>query len=220
MALIFMKNENDFFELLKDTWEGDVIKKVEACYKLIEGHQSEWYKKSGFYCPSGCGSCCQNFEPDLLECEALYMAYWLLVNQTETALKIAEGIFPFENGKACPFYNSSNDYHCSIYNGRPFICRLFGASGNYDKNRQIVWKPCKFYPQNNLESFNPLLTHRQYDLKEIKYIFNAVPPVMSDMIEQAESMTDSSETKLIRHILPETIGRLLMLKQLLSSKEK
>ena len=44
--------------------------------------------------------------------------------------------------------------------------------------------------------------------------------VAKNMIEQAESITDSSETKLIRHILPETIGRLLMLNQLLSSKEK
>lgn len=212
-----MKTDNKFYEIIKDTFEGIVINKVENCYTRIEEKQSKWYKKSGFSCPSGCGSCCHNFEPDLLECEALYMAYWLLVNQTETALKIAEGIFPFENGKTCPFYNSSNDYHCSIYNGRPFICRLFGASGNLDKNGKIVWKPCKFYPQNMLENFKPSLAHRQYSIEEIKSIFNTVPPVMSDMMEQAECITDSTETEIIRNILPETVRRLLLLQQLLSN---
>ena len=46
MALIFMKNENDFFELLKDTWEGDVIKKVEECYKKLE-KCGKLYEKDG-----------------------------------------------------------------------------------------------------------------------------------------------------------------------------
>lgn len=30
-------------------------------------------KKTGIVCSQGCGECCKNFEPDLLECEAVYM---------------------------------------------------------------------------------------------------------------------------------------------------
>ena len=86
---------------LKGTNEAEIIFQMENAYNKISNEQNKWYEKSCFTCVSGCGECCRNFEPDLLECEALYMAAWLMENQPETANKIAEEKFPFEKNKGC-----------------------------------------------------------------------------------------------------------------------
>lgn len=194
---------------LKGTQEASILLEMEAAYEKVSALQGEWYSKSKFTCPEGCGSCCHNFEPDLLDCEALYMAAWLIENQAEVATAIEEGNFPFENGKTCPFHNFENPYHCSIYNGRPSICRFFGGCGAYGKNQEVVWKPCKFYPEEMLKMHKPELSHRQYSASEVLDIFGTLPPVMSDLMEEIVSFEpDNRETKLIREILPETIKRI------------
>ena len=119
---------------------------MQNLYFRIDDAQKIWYEKSGFTCVKSCGECCRNFEPDLLECEALYMAAWLLENQKEVADDIMDGKFPFPENTGCPFWNEHNDYHCTIYGGRPFICRFFGGCGSTDKEKKTVFKPCKFYP--------------------------------------------------------------------------
>ena len=196
--------------LLYGTKEYDILVETERQYQCLKESQSEWYEKSRFFCPDGCGSCCHNFEPDLLECEALYMAAWLLENQNDNALKIADEVFPFDNGKTCPFFNADNSYHCSIYGGRPFVCRLFGASCSGGKNGERVWRPCRFYPESMLAKRNPPVEKRQYAEKEAEKLFSSLPPVMTDVMEQAVSVSpDSVETVLLRGLLPGTIRRLL-----------
>ena len=82
-----MKSEIDHvLGLLQGTREYEILTETERLYQTVKVAQSEWYEKSRFFCPDGCGSCCHNFEPDLLECEALYMAAWLLENQNDIAL--------------------------------------------------------------------------------------------------------------------------------------
>ena len=199
---------------LNGTHELELIENTDSCYDRCSEEQKQWYEKSKFYCIQGCGSCCHNFEPDLTEGEALFMACWLLENQHETALRIAENNFPFENGKTCPFYDSENPYHCSIYGGRPFICRLFGASCSHGKDGKKVWKPCKFYPETELKKYSPLLSHRQFTAEEARNIFGSLPPAMSDIMEQAVLMNEKNETKLIREILPQTVQKLLWILQM------
>lgn len=207
------KNQNNWLDgvtkKLEGTKEAEVLIQMNDVYARIFREQDNWYKKSGFTCVDGCGQCCHNFEPDLFECEAIYMAAWLLENQKEVAEKVAEGIFPFDNGKTCNFYNDGNPYHCSIYEGRPFICRLFGGSGFKSKNGEPVFKPCKFYPVEELKKKNSLLEHRQFSKEEINEIFGCEPPVMSDMMEITLSIIpDNYKTLPIRKILPEMIQRL------------
>ena len=110
---------------LQGTREEEILRAVQENYKKIAETQSDWYNKSAFTCPDGCGECCRNFEPDLLDCEASFMAAWLLENQNETAEKVSQGIFPYPDNKGCPFWNENAEYHCTIYGGRPFICSFF-----------------------------------------------------------------------------------------------
>ena len=183
---------------------------MEAAYERIAHEQKEWYDAAKFYCPDGCGSCCEGFEPDLMEGEALYMAAWLIDNQNDIALQIAQNKFPFDNGKTCPLFNPESPYHCSTYNGRAFICRLFGASSFRSRNGDKTWRPCKFYPDDVLAAHNPPLAKRQYSESETLQVLGAVPPLMSDFTESIAA-SSSTETELIRDILPPTIRRLLWL---------
>lgn len=195
---------------LEGTSVHEILVKTENIYKKIFEAQKIWYENSNFFCPSGCGACCAVFEPDLLECEALYMAAWLLENQKKTALEIAKNNFPFDNGKACPLYDKNSSAHCSVYFGRAFICRLFGASGSKNKNGKPVWKPCKFYPKNLLNNFNPPIEHKEYGEEETLKLFGAIPPVMSDLVQESIAFFPNSEkTDLLRNILPKAI-RFLM----------
>lgn len=207
-----MENPNELkniLQKLKGTREEEIILQMHEHYTKISEAQGEWYTKSGFTCPQGCGECCRNFEPDLLDCEATYMAAWLLENQPEVAEKVSQGEFPFPQNNGCLFWDEHNDYHCTIYNGRAFICRLFGASGSRSKEGKTVFKPCKFYPAEILAEHKPPLSHRQYSKSEVQEIFGVLPPVMSDFMESAVSLNpDNHETKLIREILPQAINHL------------
>lgn len=214
-----MSEIQNVLEALEGTCEFEILEQIEKAYKRVFLEQDNWYQKSKFFCPEGCGNCCINFEPDLIEGEVLYMAAWLIENQRDVALSILENKYPFDNGKTCPFYNANNGYHCSIYGGRPFICRLFGASCSHSKNDEIVWRPCKFYPENQLKAYNPNLTHKTYSEKEAEKILSLLPPAMSDLMEPAIAVSRSSETHLIREILPDTIRKILWIMSINSNPD-
>lgn len=220
-------------EKLRGTEEYDILVEMDAVYSRIEEKQREWFEKSKFTCPQGCGKCCEHFEPDLLESEALYMAAWLLCNKPEVAHNVAEGKFNgLDDGTAighCPFFREDilgTDLpgHCTIYGGRASICRLFGAAGFRDKYGNEVWKPCKFYPAEELAAVKTLsgepILHRQYTAEEVKNLFGVLPPVMSDMMEQEETFTpDDDSSTLIHDILPKYIQRLMWIVDLNSGKD-
>ena len=205
-----MSQISGVLEKLEGTSVYDTLVQMEAAYERIAKEQKQWYDTAKFYCPDGCGHCCEGFEPDLMEGEALYMAAWLIENQNEIALQIAQNKFPFDNGKTCPLFNPASPYHCSIYNGRPFICRLFGASSFRSRNGDKIWRPCKHYPGEVLSAHNPPLEKRQYSEEETLNVLGAVPPLMSDFTESIAASA-SGETELIRDILPPAIRHLLWL---------
>lgn len=210
-----MSQISGILQSLEGTSVYEVLIQMEEAYARISEEQGAWYKKAQFLCVDGCGQCCVGFEPDLFECEALYMSAWLLENQRDVALAIADGNFPFDNSslaktKTCPFFNLHSPYHCSIYGGRAFICRLFGACSSYSKEGKKVWRPCKFYPSSVLAMHNPPLDHRQYSEEEILKVLGDIPPAMSDLMETALSfIPDSERTTVIHEILPQTIKRIL-----------
>lgn len=210
-----MSQISGILEKLEGTSVYETLIQIEAAYERIANEQKLWYDAANFYCPEGCGHCCEGFEPDLMEGEALYMAAWLLENQNDLALQIAgqdaEAGFPFDNGpKTCRFFNPASPYHCSIYNGRPFICRLFGASSFRSRDGDKTWRPCKFYPEDLLAFHKPPLAKRQYSEAETLEVLGAVPPLMNDLTEEVAAVS-SGETSLVHDILPDTIRHLLWL---------
>lgn len=203
----------DILGKLEGTSEFQVLTDIEKAYEKIEAEQEIWFRKSAFLCPAGCGECCIHFEPDLMPSEAAYMGAWLLENQRDVALAVADGVFPFPSDDHCQFYNPDSIYHCSIYKGRCFICRLFGASSSRSKMGKSVFKPCKFYPDELLVKHNPPLEHRQYSEEEIIKIFGIIPPEMQNLMDGT-----ASDTTLIRDILPRVIRHLLFIIEMNGAK--
>ena len=203
---------------LKGTREYEILSGIKEIYYSLEKCQNEWYARTEFTCPAGCGKCCHNFEPDLSEAEALYLAAWLLQNQTDKAYSIGDGTFTYSPETTCILFDNENSYHCTCYNGRAFICRLFGGSCVKDKNGFPCWRPCKFYPDSRLASHKPPIFHREYDMEETMQLFGTLPPVMSDVTAQALGFTPENEkTEPLRKILPEKIRLLVTILSFLES---
>ncbi len=198
-------------EKLEGTSVYDLLVEIEQAYERISTEQGKWYEESHFTCPSGCGSCCKGFEPEIVEGGALYMAAWLIEHQRDVAAAVAQGEFPYDyNDGTCLFFDEKSPYHCTIYGGRAFICRLFGGSGYSSRTGDKVWRPCKFYPDNLLAAHKPPLEKRPYSQEETQAIFGTTPPLISDLAEGA-SCTNNNGTFLIHEILPQKIKWLFWL---------
>jgi uncharacterized protein len=202
-----------FLARLKGTCEYEMLHVLDAVYTAIEERESVWKTVSRVSCTDGCGTCCIAFEPDVLDCEALYLALWLIENEPAAARAIRDGTYPMkrsDNPEGCFLYDPDNPYHCTVYGGRCLICRLFGYSGDHGKDGSTRWKPCRFLSDTVLASHNPPLTHRQYESIELIRLFNALPPVMSDIMSQVISLSpcSSGKTYPLREILPEAIQRI------------
>lgn len=200
------------YDKLYDTHEFEILQGLEKIYCNIQKRQSEWKESCGITCPDGCGSCCVNFEPDVLESEALYLAAWMLENQKDRAYEIMTDKFVparSDPNAGCFLFNETSPYHCSVYGGRCLICRFFGFSGDRAKDSTVRWKPCHFLPEKNLLS----LKHKQYSEEELKSLFNALPPTMCDFMEQALNLTPghTGDTKPLRIALKEALIKIVFL---------
>ncbi|MCQ2982462.1 MAG: YkgJ family cysteine cluster protein [Treponemataceae bacterium] len=207
----------------------EICSETGVLYQKLSSLQQEWYRNTGFCCPDGCGSCCQGFEPDLYPSEAAFMAGWLIDNQPDTAEQLASETYQCAgpgpaadtgHNHTCIFYDNDSAYHCSIYGGRPFICRLFGASSFRGKNGDTLWRPCKFYPAERLASHRPPLVRKDYKKLEVEELLGECPPVMADIMEQAVAITpDDTEPEPLREVLPAVIKKILFERQLSNQTE-
>jgi len=192
----------------------ELVESLDAVYADIEREQEAWKQATPFRCVDGCGECCVDFEPDVLEVEALYLAAWMLHNQKERALAILSGSFVSPRPDAergCAFFDPESPYHCTVYGGRCLICRLFGYTGDRGKDGRPRWKPCKFLA---ISSDTPGGSfRRQYDEEELRAIFGAIPPAMGDLASRVLSLSPDSaqERQPLRSALPYAIAKILML---------
>jgi Fe-S-cluster containining protein len=192
-----------------------VVDALDGVYAEIELVQKPWRDASPFPCSDGCGSCCVDFEPDVLECEALYLACWMLFHQRERALSILDGSFVSprpDPERGCILFDPANPYHCTVYGGRCLICRLFGYTGDRGKDGGIRWKPCRFLPAGVVDGMD---ARRQYRATELHERFGAAPVAMGDITAQISALVpDSAEERLpLREALPRAIAKILMLER-------
>lgn len=129
---------------------------IETVFKLQEildemGETfSGFQKESGLHCLPGCGKCClfPDVESTLLECLPLALKIY-------REGKLEEWIERAEKSDAvCIAWEGNRETgagKCTEYTVRPSICRLFGASGYFDKNHQVSLSVCKLiketYPE-------------------------------------------------------------------------
>ena len=200
----------DILRILEGTREKELIDSLGGIYAGIEARQEEWKKESSFSCLDGCGDCCRHFEPDLLECEALYLAAWILEHDFPLAERLMDGSHAsLNNDDGCILFNPDFPYHCTVYGGRCLICRLFGYSGEFGKDGKRRWRPCKFYPSEKLLPFE----HRTYGEEELAALSSVPVPVMSDFMERALSLSpdSSGNTEPLRVAVVKALGKLMFI---------
>lgn len=204
----------DFCKGLKDSSISPILSAVHSIYKKIQIDQNKWLSTvSQFSCPSGCGDCCKNFEPDLMQPEAYYLAAWIIKNQPQKAWAIMNGSFvskvPSES-KGCILQDPDNPYHCTVYEGRALICRLFGFAGDKDQHNNPRFRLCKFHP---------LHKDKTYNISDLEKLSSEKLPIMSDYATEVLALdTDlSGQTEPLREILPKAIQKLYMIIYLNSS---
>ena len=228
----------------------DILTSVNALYNDIDSSQKLWKTRSPMQCPNGCGSCCVHFEPEVYEAEALYLAAWMLEHQSERADRIAEAdVDSFTRGDGCFLFDPDSPYHCTVYEGRCLICRLFGFSGNHGKDGTIRWKPCRYMqpsakilsgiPEKTLSGIagnaaggisgetasgisdvQDSQTGRQYGQEEMMRLFGAVPPYMGAASSSLLALNpDDTHPRPLRIALPAAIKKLKMLLRFITPPE-
>ncbi|AEJ20613.1 YkgJ family cysteine cluster protein [Gracilinema caldarium] len=187
---------------LAETALAEPLRKLYEIYDRIEKSQAGWISATPFRCPEGCGSCCDHFEPDILDVEAYFLASWLLIHQRDRIHSI-----PFDSDqKGCILSDQNNPYHCTVYEGRPLICRLFAYSGDRGKDGSVRYRPCKFMKSDSVSSH----TGKTYSAQELQELFGTLPPVMGDLAGEAAMLLPerSGDRAPLREILPVALAKI------------
>lgn len=177
------------------------IRRLHEIYDRIEQSQDAWIEATPFRCPEGCGSCCEHFEPDILEVEAYFLAAWMLLHQRD---RLSSMNYHSEQ-RGCILADPDNPYHCTVYEGRPLICRLFAYSGDRAKDGSVRFRPCKFMKGDYMQSGS-----KTYTEGELKELFGILPPVMGDLAGEAAILLPerSDDRYPLREILPVAIAKI------------
>ena len=178
-------------------------------YQRADAAVAEFVASSGVSCPHGCGSCCEAFVPDILPLEAAYLATFITASDRDRAFALAahglEARLRDDGRLGCPLYADDRAYHCTVYEARPLICRMFAFSATRDKLGAATFSVCK----KGL-SANGGRTASGAALTEV---FGAIPPVMSDMGSELASIApdSSGDRKALPESVTEALSRVLFL---------
>lgn len=199
---------------------------LEAIYASIESDRTvfmDTLRESGteFGCPSLCGTCCLGFTPDLTRVEASYMASWILTEvhgpasgEDLEALASALGKTCHNSSVpgTCPFYDPSRPgKNCTVYPARPLICRLFGYSGNKNREGKTILSFCRYMP-NARTTMGSVLDRPQSANPVPEWLQHADVPVMAEYGWKMRSIPGNDGTAhLVTHSLPREISRLILL---------
>lgn len=187
----------------------DALSSLELIYRELGSATFDFASRAGLACPSGCGSCCEGFVPDLLPLEAAWLGAWLIRHEPERARALAERGISDDGGRGrtCPFYRPENDQHCGVYAGRPLICRLFAFSAIRAKEGGEAFALCRHLPAR---AGSPA---RIWSGAGIEAEFGSTPPVMADYARRVALLRpgEQGERQLLPEALPAALRRLFLL---------
>lgn len=191
---------------LEGTYAGRSIADLLSLYAGIEEKTAAFCKEHEIACPSGCGTCCEHFMPDITASEARLVAAYLLFIKKDLSLieNVYESVGNHEG--PCPLYLSNTPYHCSVYPARPLICRLFAACATQDKQGEAVFRRCKYDREGCMPSFIrfegdvPVMQDYSYALRssddqegEVGYLADQVA-VMLDQLKFLAHLIESDNS--------------------------
>ena len=188
----------DLLAKISSTVPGEMISALREVYRELDEKQSKFQKAFSISCINGCGECCEHYVPVLTQAEALVASYVIIRDKRED--EILSLINSGDPGSSiCPLYNKDGEYHCSLYEGRSMVCRLFGFSSSEDKEHHLVWRACRWKKEKKEEIKST----------ELEANRNLVP-VMSEYGERLEECSDI-EGESIYSAIPKALWKLKMI---------
>ncbi len=168
---------------LASSLTGERIEKLLSAYSLLEEEERRFCCDFSLHCTSSCGECCRHYVPFLTAAEAELAAYLIIKEgREEEILSRLSSSDPVSN--ICPLYNAGSSRHCSFYEGRSMVCRLFGSSVSSGKNGEPVFRDCRWKKEK-----------REITTQELEKRMDEVP-VMSVFGEVLEGEGESIYTAL------------------------
>ena len=167
-----------------------------------------WAREQGFGCPHGCGTCCQGFVPDCLPVEAEYLALYLLSERPGTAARMLEPSTGPPPAR-CPLYDPLSPFHCSVYQARPLVCRLFAFAGTRPKEGGWSFRLCRHMPA-------PQAWNGERGISDLSRPGLAPPPLMSDIDAKVAALrpADAPHRKPLPEALRAALQRILLRRSL------
>ncbi|HEY9044090.1 MAG TPA: YkgJ family cysteine cluster protein [Rheinheimera sp.] len=143
----------------------ELSRRVEAVYGEIAETFSAYQQQRGLNCRSGCGECClqPTIEATVLEMIPLALHLFDQGKAEQTLTQLEELTEP----QGCFFYQKlsfdGKQGQCSVYQHRPSICRLFGASGYRDKQGKTALSACKVIKADQPTAYQQTLIAMESD---------------------------------------------------------
>ena len=134
---------------------GKKINELMSVYSSLEKKEKKFTSSFSLECVSSCGECCRHYVPYLSSSEALLAAYYVIKEGREDEIRamLEKGDM---NSEICPLYNPGKSQHCSFYEGRSMVCRLFGSSVSLSKTGRMEFKDCKWKKEKRAISSDEL----------------------------------------------------------------
>ena len=95
----------------------------------------------------------------------------------------------------------AGEFHCTVYGGRPLICRLFAYAGDRSKAGEPRFRACsKQQPREE----------RSLDERTLRERFGVLPPLMGDFSGEAELLLPNSagDRVPLRDALPAAVAKI------------
>lgn len=115
---------------------------VREVFALADEATARFARASGVTCPTGCGLCCEASSPAIAAAEAEYLARYALARDAPGLATVRDrrGV----TARPCPFYDPASHDHCTVYEARPLVCRLFGYAGSTDRDGRRAYRLCRY----------------------------------------------------------------------------
>ena len=126
----------------------DKSKDILAILKEMGEVFHHFQKETQLECLSGCGKCClfPDIESTPLECLPLVYDFYSRGELDSLKARIESSTL------TCAMWEGNTESgkgQCTAYEVRPSICRMFGVSGYFDKNRKVTLSVCKLIKENS-----------------------------------------------------------------------
>ncbi|MBN1412273.1 MAG: YkgJ family cysteine cluster protein [Spirochaetales bacterium] len=181
----------------RQTRTGKLLYDLDALYDELDDGIAVFQRENNLTCPQGCGICCSQFEPDVTEPEADFLAAYVMLYKPDLIKTIIEN----RSTKAgCFLFRETDPQHCPVYSGRPLICRMFAFTAVNDKQGKPRFSLCRHLPTAG---------SRHVNSEDMSKAFSIQPPVMQHYSSRVTGLANGlQESTPLRMALVRSLDKL------------